>query len=320
MRRPIRSALSLTIVVALCLTGCAGASDPAPSESASSDAAAQVTVVDGGDRLDGVEVSGETGREPVVKITAPAELTGEETDIQRTVVAEGDGEPLTADDTVVVVVGSYYAEDGDALSAYGSLGPATQLSNTELPAFVEPLFVGVNAGSRVVASVPISLVAGEGNAGDPVLMVADVVKVTPGASATGTPTGETFEYAEVSDGEGEPDVTISTDAAEPSEQQTAVILRGDGETVADGDTVIVQYTGYLLSDGSVFDTSWETGLPPAFPTSMVVAGFRDALVGQQVGSRVVTVFPSDLGYGDETYGPIPGGSTLVFVADIIALV
>ena len=53
---------------------------------------------------------------------------------------------------------------------------------------------------------------------------------------------------------------------------------------------------------------------------MVVAGFRDALVGQQVGSRVVTVFPSDLGYGDETYGPIPGGSTLVFVADIIALV
>ncbi|WP_282824368.1 FKBP-type peptidyl-prolyl cis-trans isomerase [Gulosibacter sediminis] len=317
MRRPTRI-LSLAVVVALGLTGC---SESTPNESAtSSSAAAQVTVVDGGDRLDGVEVSGETGQEPVVTITAPAELTGDETDIQRTVVTEGDGEPLTADDTVVVVVGSYYAEDGDALSAYGSLGPATQLSNTELPAFVEPLFVGVKAGSRVVASVPIGLVAGEGNAGDPVLMVADVVKVTPGASATGTPTGETFDYAEVSDGEGEPDVTINTDAEDPSEQQTAVILQGDGETVADGDTVIVQYSGYLLSDGSMFDTSWETGLPPAFPTSMVVAGFRDALVGQQVGSRVVTVFPSDLGYGDEAYGPIPGGSTLVFVADIIALV
>ena len=51
------------------------------------------------------------------------------------------------------------------------------------------------AGSRVVASVPIGLVAGEGNAGDPVLMVADVVKVTPGASATGTPTGETAPAA-----------------------------------------------------------------------------------------------------------------------------
>lgn len=309
--------LAAAALVLLGLTGCAGAADPSPSNTASS---ASTTVVDGGDRLDGVEVSGETGHEPVVTVTEPANLTGGESDIQRRVVTEGDGAPLTADDTVVVVIGSYYAEDGDALSAYGSLGPATQLSNPELPAFVKPLFVGVNAGSRVVASVPIGLVAGAGTSGDPVLMVADVVKVTAGAAATGAPTGATFEYAEVSDGEGEPDVTINTAAADPSEQETAVILQGDGETVADGDTVIVQYSGYLLSDGTQFDTSWDTGLPPAFPTSMVVPGFRDALVGQQVGSRLVTVFPSDLGYGAEAYGPIPGGSTLVFVADIIALV
>lgn len=308
------AAVALTL---LALTGCSGAAEPAPSESASS---AAVAVVDGGSRLDGVEVSGETGHEPVVTVTEPAALTGGEADIHRRVITEGDGEPLTEDDTVVVVVGSYYAEDGDALSAYGSLGPATQLSNPELPAFVQPLFVGVHDGSRVVASVPIGLVAGAGASGDPVLMVADVVKVTPGASATGTPTGATFEYAEVSGGEGEPDVTINTDAADPSEQETAVIRQGVGDTVADGDTVIVQYSGYLLSDGTQFDTSWETGLPPAFPTSMVVPGFRDALVGQQVGSRVVTVFPSELGYGTEQYGPIPGGSTLVFVADIIALV
>lgn len=316
MRRPARG-LAAAALTLLALTGCAGAADPAPSETAST---AAVAVVDGGSRLEGVEVSGDTGRDPVVTVTDPAEFTGGETDIQRRVITEGDGEALTEDDTVVVVVGSYYAEDGDALSAYGSLGPATQLSNPELPAFVKPLFVGVNAGSRVVASVPIDLVAGAGTSGDPVLMVADVVKVTPGASATGTPTGATFEYAEVSDGEGEPDVTINTGAADPSEQETAVILQGDGATVAEGDTVIVQYSGYLLSDGTQFDTSWETGLPPAFPTSMVVPGFRDALVGQQVGSRVVTVFPADLGYGAEAYGPIPGGSTLVFVADIIALV
>ncbi|MFD2758652.1 FKBP-type peptidyl-prolyl cis-trans isomerase [Gulosibacter faecalis] len=308
-------ALACGTLALLALVGCASTSTTTTDSTAG-----PAEVVYGGDRLTGVEVAGDPGREPEVTIAEPAELTGDETDIQREVVVEGAGAPLTEDDTVVVIVGSYYAEDGDALSAYSSLGPATQLSNPELPAFVKPLFVGIADGSRVVASVPFELVAGEGTQGDPVLMVADVVKVEPGVSADGQPTGETFDYATVSATAGEPEVTINTDAADPTEQQTITVLQGDGETVADGDTAIVQYSGYLLADGSRFDTSWDAGLPPAFPTSMVVTGFRDALVGSQVGSRIVTVFPSDLGYGDEDYGPIPGGSTLVFVADIVALV
>ena len=37
----------------------------------------------------------------------------------------------------------------------------------------------------------------------------------------------------------------------------------------------------------------------------------------QVGGRRVVTIPSDLGYGPEGQGPIPGGATLVFVMDLV---
>jgi FKBP-type peptidyl-prolyl cis-trans isomerase len=51
----------------------------------------------------------------------------------------------------------------------------------------------------------------------------------------------------------------------------------------------------------------------------VVPGFAEALEGQTVGSQVMVVIPPDQGYGEEGQGAIPGGSTLVFVIDILGL-
>jgi len=51
----------------------------------------------------------------------------------------------------------------------------------------------------------------------------------------------------------------------------------------------------------------------------VIAGWNEGLVGQKVGSQVMLVVPPDKGYGEEGSGDtIPGGSTLVFVVDILA--
>ena len=37
------------------------------------------------------------------------------------------------------------------------------------------------------------------------------------------------------------------------------------------------------------------------------------------GGKRILVVPSDLGYGDKGYGPIPGGANLVFAVDLLEI-
>jgi peptidylprolyl isomerase len=90
---------------------------------------------------------------------------------------------------------------------------------------------------------------------------------------------------------------------------------GDGEVADSGSTAQVGYHGYFTS-GDMFDSgsfSFTVG------AGQVVAGFDQGISGMQVGGRRQLVIPSHLGYGDQDRGPIPGGSTLVFVVDLEAV-
>ena len=75
--------------------------------------------------------------------------------------------------------------------------------------------------------------------------------------------------------------------------------------------------------GGIFDTSYDRGATTSFPigVGMVIAGWDQGLVGQQVGSRVLLSIPSHLGYGDRgvPQAGIKGGDTLVFVVDIVGV-
>ncbi|OLT20753.1 hypothetical protein BJF78_09335 [Pseudonocardia sp. CNS-139] len=105
----------------------------------------------------------------------------------------------------------------------------------------------------------------------------------------------------------------------PAQLVTEDVVVGQGPAAALTDTVQVQYTGTLYANGTVFDSSWSGGGPIAFPLNRVVPGFAQGIEGMQVGGRRVIVIPPDLGYGDDTNGPIPGGSTLVFVVDLVGI-
>ncbi len=106
----------------------------------------------------------------------------------------------------------------------------------------------------------------------------------------------------------------------PTELKTADLVPGNGKTAVASDTVNVRYTGVLYSDGTKFDASWKSGSDPVeFPLSGVVPGFAQGIVGMKIGGRREIVIPPALGYGDQTSGPIPGGSTLVFVVDLVSI-
>ncbi len=116
-----------------------------------------------------------------------------------------------------------------------------------------------------------------------------------------------------------PDVTIDTPV---SVDETAVdtLTEGDGDEVAEGDTVVVDYLGLLGRTGEQFDSSYDRGQPAVVTTDGVIPGIEKAVVGQTVGSRVVVaVAPSD-GFGPQGQpdAGIEADDTLIFVIDIVA--
>ena len=72
-------------------------------------------------------------------------------------------------------------------------------------------------------------------------------------------------------------------------------------------------------DGSVFDNSYERGIPVDFGLDSVVKGFQKAIAGQKVGSTVgVAMSPAD-GYPDgEPRAGIQAGDSLVFAIKILS--
>ena len=120
-----------------------------------------------------------------------------------------------------------------------------------------------------------------------------------------------------------PDVP-PTDAPAPDELVVEDVVVGDGEEAVEGTSVAVKYVGAFYETGEEFDSSWSRGagetLPVTLGAGQVIPGFEQGITGMQVGGRRVVTIPSDLGYGDADRGPIPGGSTLVFVIDLVEVV
>lgn len=115
-----------------------------------------------------------------------------------------------------------------------------------------------------------------------------------------------------------PEITVP-DGEPPTDLVSEVVVEGDGDTVAAGDLLLVDYTGVLWDDGEEFDSSWSAGTPVSFGIGVgqVIGGWDAGLVGTSVGDRVLLVIPPELGYGEQgSPGGIPGGATLVFAVDI----
>lgn len=98
------------------------------------------------------------------------------------------------------------------------------------------------------------------------------------------------------------------------------ITIGSGQAVEIGDTVTVHYIG-TLQNGQEFDNSHKRGTPFTFTVGKgrVIAGWEEGIVGMQVGGQRILVIPADKAYGQSGYGPIPGGATLVFAIELLAI-
>ncbi|MDN3311468.1 FKBP-type peptidyl-prolyl cis-trans isomerase [Microbacterium oryzae] len=306
--------MSTAVLAALALAGCSPAGD---ADTEASPSAAPADLCDAaaptGDAVESVTVEGEVGEPATASFEAPLEFD----ESQRIVLEEGDGDPVASGDYLQYAMTAYDAVTGDEIGQIG-------YEEAELlPSLVSPealgQFVGCeNIGSRLVLALP-GTTAADGTVSNGQIYVFDMLGTTPTAAwgeeqepTAGLPTVELAE-------DGAPTITIPEGAEAPETTELSTLKAGDGATVDEGDAVLVQYTGVKLSDGSVFDSSWESGTPAQFQTTGVVEGFKKALEGQKVGSQVLAVIPPVEGYGEgEINDTDLVGETLVFVVDILA--
>ncbi|TFG89729.1 MAG: FKBP-type peptidyl-prolyl cis-trans isomerase [Candidatus Atribacteria bacterium] len=98
--------------------------------------------------------------------------------------------------------------------------------------------------------------------------------------------------------------------------QYEVIAKGDGPMPDESSTVSVFYEGSLI-DGTIFDSSYDSGDTVSFPLSGVIPGWTEGLQLMPVGSTYLFYIPSNLAYGSRATGPIPANSTLIFKVELL---
>ncbi|MBU2333277.1 MAG: FKBP-type peptidyl-prolyl cis-trans isomerase [Gammaproteobacteria bacterium] len=97
------------------------------------------------------------------------------------------------------------------------------------------------------------------------------------------------------------------------------IQLGDGKAVVKGALITTQYRG-TLSDGTLFDSSYERGKPfqCVIGTGRVIKGWDIGLMGMRVGGKRRLFVPAQLGYGERQVGAhIPPKSDLHFEIELL---
>ncbi|HET8866822.1 MAG TPA: FKBP-type peptidyl-prolyl cis-trans isomerase [Agrococcus sp.] len=316
--RPL--SIAALLVVAAGLTAC-----QAPAGSL--DGCEPTLTVDGA--ADQVKVEPAEGA-PTVEFEIPLVTDGDR--VSHPGPGQGDrvseGEIVDADYVVysgktgALITSSYASEDAQApaaeplrLAAGGesALSQAVECaapgSSIVLTTTIESLF-GPSASSPEMDIAPA----------DTAVVVLEVNAVHPGRAQGNARPGQQGMPAISLATDGRPGVTFPGTPA-PEELTIMQSIEGTGEEVAEGDNVLVHYTGIIWETEEVFDSSWERGAPAAMTISdeNLIPGFVDAVVGQPIGSQVVVSIPQELGYSDPATRPasIGEGEHLLFVIDIL---
>ena len=99
----------------------------------------------------------------------------------------------------------------------------------------------------------------------------------------------------------------------PNGLQYKVIAQGNGPTPNPKDIITAHYRGTLI-DGTVFESSYDSGRPMKQRLDKLIPAWGQALQVMQVGSKWKLFIPPVLAYGNDPRGP--GGANSVLIFDI----
>lgn len=93
---------------------------------------------------------------------------------------------------------------------------------------------------------------------------------------------------------------------------------GTGPEVQPGATITAHYTGALVNNGIIFQSSHDFGKPISFGLNQVIKGWTDGVPGMKVGGWRRLIIPAKQAYAENSPAPnIPANSDLVFDIELV---
>jgi peptidylprolyl isomerase len=315
--RTLAVAATVGALMSLALAGC----------SSSSTTSSSCTGTSSGSASNSIKATGKLGSAP--KVTFKKGLSTKTT--EKTTLIQGKGAVVKSGDPVIFQVSLYDGKTGKKATAtdYTSTGTYLMAGPSSTLNALSKSLVCSRVGDRIaIAGSAKDSTGGKGisqykiGATDSVVFVADILKAFP-SRATGTAEKPVAGQPTVKlSKKGAPTITVPK-TTPPTKLESTTLIKGTGAKIKEGETLMMQYTGALWSNGKVFDSSWTTGEPlvGSLTTGQLINGWVTGLTGKTIGSQVLIVIPPADGYGSKAQGTtIPANSTLVFVVDVLGKV
>jgi peptidylprolyl isomerase len=296
-RALLTAALPLTLL-AVTLTGCSVGGAEVTED------AAGVACAAPGDASKSITVEGEFGAALELSSKTPVAAT----ELQRSTLIAGTGDVFAEDQTATASYTIFNGKTGEVVN---------QQLETDIPNNAEQLtgaewaYEAVRCGTvgqRAAIVVPVSEALGgadpaeagiEGLAADDSFVIVFDFTEAEEQCDTLTPRDEKYPEVDLGDGSTEPVITIPECMEAPAELELEVLVEGDGPTVADGDSVMTNYVGVFWNGAERFDGNWTAeGIEFSTAEGALIEGFRQAMIGQKIGSTILVTMPSELGYND----------------------
>ena len=95
---------------------------------------------------------------------------------------------------------------------------------------------------------------------------------------------------------------------------------GTGDEVQPGATITAHYTGALVKNGIIFQSSHDFGQAISFGLDQVIKGWTVGVPGMRIGGTRRIIIPAEMAYGASSPAKnIPANSDLVFDIDLVAI-
>ena len=104
----------------------------------------------------------------------------------------------------------------------------------------------------------------------------------------------------------------------PNGIQYQILKEGNGNQPKSNSTIKAHYRGCLLN-GKEFDSSYKRNQPFTARLTQLIKGWQEVIPMMKEGSAWRLWILSDLAYGDNGTGGIPGGATLQFDIELLQI-